>query len=200
MVTVDQVREIALGLLEAEEEAAPDQGAPTFLVRGKDFAAVSDPAHLDVMLAAADVSAALTAGKRAVAERWRGKRLTGVTVDLRLASRALVTELLEQAWRRHAPRMLVHELDGRRGNDELEPVLAVLRTWPELTAKGRANFYARSRAFLHFHQSRTSRRADVRDGRDWGAPIELPVGKLPKAVQREFLSEVRRRLDATLAT
>jgi hypothetical protein len=75
-----------------------------------------------------------------------------------------------------------------------------LRTWPELTAKGRANFHLKGRAFLHFHQSKTSRHADVRDGREWGAPIELPVGVLPAKVQREFLREVRRRLDATLTT
>lgn len=96
--------------------------------------------------------------------------------------------------------MLVYGLDGRRGDNELEPVLEVLHTWPELTSKGRANFHVKGRAFLHFHQSKTSRHADVRDGREWGAPIELPVGTLPSKVQREFLQEVRRRLNATLAT
>jgi hypothetical protein len=198
MVTLEQVREIALGLVEAEE--APHHDMPSFRVRGRIFATVPDAAHLNVMLADDEVPLAVGMGKRAVAELWWGKRLSGVTVDLNLASRALVTELLEQAWRRRAPKMLVYELDGRRGNDELEPVLEVLRTWPELTAKGRANFHLKGRAFLHFHQSKTSRHADVRDGREWGAPIELPVGVLPAKVQREFLREVRRRLDATLTT
>lgn len=95
---------------------------------------------------------------------------------------------------------VVYELDGRRGDDELEPVLQVLRMWPELTSKGRANLHAKGRAFLHFHQSKTSRHADVREGKNWGEPVTLPVGALPKAVQRKFLEEVRRRLDATVSS
>ena len=198
MVTMEQVRQIALGLAEAEE--APHHDMPSFRVRGKIFATVPDADRLHVMLADDDVSRAVAVRKRSVTELWRGNRRSGVAVDLTTASKALVADLLEQGWRRRAPKVLVSELDGRRGNDELEPLLSVLRTWPELTAKGRANFSVKGRAFLHFHQSRTSRRADVRDGRTWGAPIELPVGVLPKAVQRAFLEEVRRRLDATLAT
>lgn len=198
MVTLEQVRQIALGLVEAEEALHHDR--PSFRVRGKIFATVPDATHLNVMIADAEVPLAVAMTKRAVSELWWGKRLSGVTVNLQLASPAVVTELLEQAWRRRAPKMLVYELDGRRGNDELEPVLEVLRTWPELTSKGRANFHVKGRAFLHFHQSKTSRHADVRDGRDWGAPIELPVGPLPRKVQREFLQEVRRRLGATLST
>lgn len=198
MVTLDQVREIALGLPEAEE--APHHDMPSFRVRGKIFATLPDPARLNVMLASGEVPLAVAMSKRAVAELWWGKQLSGVTVNLRLASRTVVSELLEQAWRRRAPKMLIYEVDGRRGNDELEPVLEVLRTWPELTSKGRANFHVKGRAFLHFHQSKSSRHADVRDGAEWGAPIELPVGTLPNKVQREFLQEVRRRLNATLAT
>ena len=198
MVTLEQVREIALGLVESEE--APHHDMPSFRVRGRIFATVPDATHLNVMIADDEVPLALAMSKRAVAELWWGKRLAGVTVDLELASVAIVTELLEQAWRRRAPKMLVHELDGRRGNDELEPVLEVLRTWPELTSKGRANFHVKGRAFLHFHQSKTSRHADVREGREWGAPIGLPLGALSKKVQREFLQEVRRRLAATLGS
>jgi hypothetical protein len=198
MVTLEEVREIALCLIEAEEALHHDM--PSFRVRGKLFATVPDSAHLNVMITDDDVPLAVAMGKRAVAELWWGKRRSGVTIDLTLASRTVVSELLEQAWRRRAPKMLVYELDGRRGNDELEPVLEVLRAWPELTSKGRANFHVNGRAFLHFHQSKTSRHADVRDGSEWGAPIELPLGSLPKKVQREFVQEVRRRLNATLST
>lgn len=198
MVTPEQAHEIALALLETAE--APHHAMSSFRVRGKIFATVPDPAHLNVMLSEGEVAPAVAMNKRAVAELWWGKRLSGVTIDLRRASPALVSDLLEQAWRRRAPKMLVYELDGQRGNDELEPVLEVLRTWPELTSKGRANFHAKGRAFLHFHQSKTARHADARDGKDWGAPIELPVGALTKKVQREFLNEVRRRLTVTLAT
>jgi hypothetical protein len=197
VVTSEQAREIALRLPEAEE--APHHEATSFRVRGKIFATAPDEASLNVMIAAEDVPLAVAMNERAVRELWWGKRLSGVTVDLRRASVPIVHDLLEQAWRRRAPKMLVHEVDGRRGNDELEPVLEVLRTWPELTAKGRAVFHAKGRAFLHFHQSKVARHADVREGTDWGAPIELPVGALSKRVQREFLDEVRRRLDVTLA-
>lgn len=196
MVTSEVAHAIALGLLEVD--VAPHADGSSFRVRGKIFATAPDADHVNVMLAASEVPLAVVRNTRAVAELGSSPR-TGVTIDLRHASRQLVGDLLEQAWRHCAPKMLVYELDNRRGNDELEPVLAVLRTWPELTAKGRANFHAKGRAFLHFHQSKAARRADVRDGTDWGAPIELPVGPLTKAVQREFLKEVRRRLDATLA-
>ena len=198
MVTLDKVRAIALSLPDAEEAAHGDMAS--FRVRGRIFATAPDTAHVNVMIAEAEVPQTVAMNTPAVSELWWGKRLSGVTVNLEAAPLALVSDLLEQAWRRRAPKMLVYDLDGQRGNDELEPVLAVLRTWPELTSKGRANFHAKGRAFLHFHQSRTSRHADVRDGRQWGAPIELPIGPLPGKVQREFLEEVRRRLDNTLAT
>lgn len=198
MVTLEHAHEIALGLLEVE--VAPHHDMASFRVRGKIFATVPDVNHLNVMLAEDDVPLAVAMSRRAVAELQWGKRISGVTIDLRHASPRLVNDLLEQAWRRRAPKMLVYDLDNRRGNDELEPVLEVLRTWPELTAKGRANFHVKGRAFLHFHQSRAARHADVRDGRDWGASIELPVGPLTKSVQREFLKEVRRRLDVTIAS
>ena len=192
------MREAAGGLLGVVDETHLDP--PCLRVRGKVFASVPDATHLELMLAPDDIARAVSAHPRAVTELWRRKRLSGVTVNLELAARQVVVDLLEQAWRARAPKMLVHELDGRRGNDELEPVLAVMRTWPELVSKGRANFHVNGRAFLHFHQSRTARHADVREGRSWGTPIVLPVGVLPKKVEREFLQEVRRRLDVTLSS
>ena len=198
VLTLQEARDVALSLLEVEE--APHHGMPSFRVRGKIFATAPDDTHLNVMLPDEDVAPAVAMNGRALEELWWGKRLSGVTVDLRRASRPLVADLLEQAWRRRAPKLVVYELDGRRGDDELEPVLQVLRTWPELTSKGRANFHANGRAFLHFHQSKTSRHADMREGKNWGEPIMLPVGALPKAVQKSFLKEVRRRLDATVTS
>lgn len=197
MVSMAQAREIALGFREATEE--PHHDMTSFRVRSKIFATVPDDGHLNVMLAPDDAYQAIAEHPRALEELWWGKQLSGVRVDLKRATPQVVSDVLEQAWRRRAPKIVVGDVDGRRGNDELEPVLGVLRTWPELTEKGRAVFYAKRKAFLHFHQSKTSRRADVRDGKDWGAPIPLPVGPLPTGVQRTFLKEVRRRLNATLA-
>ena len=53
--------------------------------------------------------------------------------------------------------------------DELEPLLAEIRTLAGLKEKSRGIFYLRSRAFLHFHEDPKGLFADVRDasGRDF---------------------------------
>ena len=48
------------------------------------------------------------------------------------------------------------------GLDELEPLLAQLRTVPGLVEKKRGVYYRRSRAFLHFHEDPSGLHADVR--------------------------------------
>ena len=45
-------------------------------------------------------------------ELWWGKRLAGVRVDLGEAPADVVVELLEEAWRRRAPRRLVAAYDA----------------------------------------------------------------------------------------
>jgi hypothetical protein len=44
-------------------------------------------------------------------ELWWGKRLSGVRVDLTQVDRALLAELLTEAWRRRAPKALVARLE-----------------------------------------------------------------------------------------
>ena len=51
--------------------------------------------------------------------------------------------------------------------DELEPLLAELRTLPGLVERTRGVFYRRSRAFLHFHEDPSGLHADVRFGDDF---------------------------------
>jgi hypothetical protein len=46
--------------------------------------------------------------------------------------------------------------------DQLEPLLAVIRTLPGLKEKGRGVFYRGGRAFLHFHEDPAGLFADVR--------------------------------------
>jgi hypothetical protein len=51
--------------------------------------------------------------------------------------------------------------------DRLEDLLAALRAVPGLKEKARGVFYARSRAFLHFHEDPAGLFADVRPAREW---------------------------------
>jgi hypothetical protein len=83
--------------------------------------------------------------------------------------------------------------------DEVEDILEGLRRLPELTEVKPAVFYVKRTPFLHFHESATARGVDVRDGKDWGERIELPVGRVSKTASAKFLREVKRRLQTTLA-
>ncbi|HEY7104999.1 MAG TPA: hypothetical protein VH986_01210 [Acidimicrobiia bacterium] len=83
--------------------------------------------------------------------------------------------------------------------DELDHVLTGLRAIRELDEVKPGVFYVKRRAFLHFHESARARHADVRDGADWGDPIELPPGPVSKARSETFVREVRRRLAHTLS-
>ncbi|MEX1009089.1 MAG: hypothetical protein WD271_14760 [Acidimicrobiia bacterium] len=82
--------------------------------------------------------------------------------------------------------------------DELARILEGLRRLPELNEMKPGVFYVKRRAFLHFHESATARHADVRNGTDWGEPIELPLGRVSTTASTKFLREVRTRLDATI--
>ena len=56
-----------------------------------------------------------------------------------------------------------------------------------------AVFYVKRRPFLHFHESATTRGVDVREGKDWGERIELPLGRVSKTASTTFWREVKRR-------
>jgi len=51
---------------------------------------------------------------------------------------------------------------GTAALDQLEPLLAVIRTLPGLKEKGRGVFYRGGRAFLHFHEDPEGLFADAR--------------------------------------
>ncbi len=95
---------MALALPEAVE--SQHWGNPSFRVAGRIFATVPDAGHLNVMIDAFDVDAVVRQETEACRELWWGKKLSGVQVDLQNASRALVGDLLEAAWRRRAPRRI----------------------------------------------------------------------------------------------
>lgn len=52
---------------------------------------------------------------------------------------------------------------GAAGLDQLEPLLAELRTLPNLREKSRGIFYRKSQAFLHFHEDPKGLFGDIRD-------------------------------------
>ena len=57
---------------------------------------------------------------------------------------------------------------GEAALDELEPLLAQLRTLPRLKEKQRGTFYVGAKAFLHFHEDPAGPFADLKPSLDGG--------------------------------
>ena len=104
------VRETALALPEAVEQ--DHHGIPSFRVRGRIFATLRDPQHVNVMVDEEEIRAAVAENRSVCEEVWWGRRLAAVRVDLSRAQDELVTELLTDAWRCKAPRRLHPRLRG----------------------------------------------------------------------------------------
>ena len=73
--------------------------------------------------------------------------------------------------------------------DALAGLLAHLRDLPGLRETGRGVFYARSRAFLHFHEDPAGLFADIRRAAEWE---RFPVDT--EAERRALLETVRKSL------
>jgi len=103
---LDDVRRFALSLPGTSER--PHHDLTSFRVGTAIFATVPRQAEqLHVFVAEEDVHAAVAEYPEAFAELWWGKRLSGVRVTLASAPADLVRELLEDAWRRKAPKRLL---------------------------------------------------------------------------------------------
>jgi hypothetical protein len=101
-----------VSLPEASEE--PHFDMRSFRVRGRIFATVpADETHLHVFVDEDETRAAVAEDPAAVEELWWGKQLRGVRVDLAAADATPVFELLEESWRRKAPKRLVATRDQR---------------------------------------------------------------------------------------
>ena len=87
-------------------------GMPSFRVRNKIFATMPDDRHLHVFVEADDVAAAVAERPDAFSELWWGRRLSGVRVTLSKAPKRLLAELLDESWRRRAPKALIAQRDG----------------------------------------------------------------------------------------
>lgn len=104
-ITAAQAGALALALPEAAE--ADHHGRPSFRVSGKIFATLPDPTHMNVMLDEPGIRTAVHEHPEVCAERWWGKRLAAVQVDLERADAGLLSELLADAWEGKAPARLV---------------------------------------------------------------------------------------------
>ena len=107
----DEARQLALSLPGAAEQK--HHGRPSFRVAGKIFATLWDERHMNVML---DRPGILTAVEDHdwCAERWWGKRLAAVEVDLERADPAALAELLADAWEGKAPKRRASRSQGAR--------------------------------------------------------------------------------------
>lgn len=104
-----------MSLPETTEQAHFEKSS--FRVGGKIFATVPPGGrHLHVFVDEHETRASVADDPSAFDQLMWGRRLAGVRVDLRVADRATVFELLEEAWRRKAPKRLIAALDAdRRG-------------------------------------------------------------------------------------
>jgi hypothetical protein len=118
-VTPEDVRRLALALPETHEQ--PHFERTSFRVGTSIFATLPpDAATLNVLLDEPEARASAEEAPDAVELLWWGRKLSGVQVFLERADEGFVQELLEDAWRRRAPRRLVQAYDaGRAGPDDV---------------------------------------------------------------------------------
>jgi hypothetical protein len=110
---LDTARRFAMSLPETTEE--PHFAASSFRVKGKIFATIPpDGKHLHVPVGAEEVRALIEEDASAFEEILWGKRIVPdwVRVNLAAADTAQVRELLEDAWRRKAPKRVLAAFDA----------------------------------------------------------------------------------------
>ncbi len=115
MSDLEHARRFALSLPGATEE--PHFDMASFRVRGKIFATVPpDEACLHVFVDEPEIEAAVAEDPAAFEPlRW-GQRVRGLRIRLGQAPEDRVQELIEESWRRKAPRRLAADFDlGREG-------------------------------------------------------------------------------------
>jgi hypothetical protein len=115
MITADELRQVVQSLPEAEERET--WGHPTFRVRDKMFAAMSDDGQQASVKATRQEQAALIA---AAPETFGIPAYVGrhgwVSVQLATVDPAELRELLVEAWRQTAPKRLVAAYDSTHGS------------------------------------------------------------------------------------
>lgn len=113
--TVEAVRAVALSLPETGE--SPHFESTSFRVRGKIFVTVPpDEEHVHVFVDEDETAAAVERFPHAYEVLVWGKKQWGVKVRLAVAPAADLVELVEEAWRRKAPKRIAAQyLASRTG-------------------------------------------------------------------------------------
>jgi hypothetical protein len=101
-MTAEEARRLALALPDAVEQ--DHHGRPSFRVVGKIFATIWDEQTMNVMLDEPGIRTAVAEHPDWCAERYWGKRLAAVAVDLPCAPERELRELLADAWEGKARR------------------------------------------------------------------------------------------------
>jgi hypothetical protein len=101
-MTAEDARGLALALPEVVEQ--DHHGRPSFRVAGKIFATLWDERTMNVMVDEPGIHTAVADYADWCSERYWGKRLAAVTVDLSGAPEHELRELLSDAWERKSGR------------------------------------------------------------------------------------------------
>lgn len=109
---VDGVRRFALSL--PETTTADHHGLDSFRICGRIFATIPDEHHVRIMVDEAAILTSAAANPGVCEPFYWGKRLACVVVDLDAADREVVEELVHEAWRRKAPKRLLHRNGDRQ--------------------------------------------------------------------------------------
>jgi hypothetical protein len=103
-VSPEQTRRLALALPEAVE--VDHHGKPSFRVAGAIFATLWDDGTVNAMLDEDGIRTAVHDLPAACSERWWGKRLAAVRIDLAAIDAGQLKALLTDAWEHKAPARL----------------------------------------------------------------------------------------------
>jgi hypothetical protein len=95
-MTTEDARRLALALPDTVEQ--DHHGRPSFRVAGKIIATIWDAQTMNVMLDEAGIRTAIAEHPGWCAERYWGKRLAAVAVDLSMAPERVLREMLADAW------------------------------------------------------------------------------------------------------
>ena len=98
MHSLEKIRKIALALPDAVE--MDHHGRPSFRLDEKIFATMWDENNVNIMLDPIRIMEVARENPKSCAELWWGRQLRCVSVDVRIASVTLLTELLGEAYQR----------------------------------------------------------------------------------------------------
>lgn len=109
---VSDVTASSLALAFPDAVEAPYHGIPAFKVSGKMFANLPDADRMHLILDEEEIRGAVSLFPGACEEVWWGKELAALRVTLSEIDEDELRGLLEDAWRRRAPKKLVQRFES----------------------------------------------------------------------------------------